>query len=206
MVSISDRCFFRILSLLCLVLLVPLSSHSKDESIDPEQALAYLGQKKTVCGKVASSIYASTKNGSPTFLNLNKPYPNHIFIVVIWGRNRYKFNNAPETFYKSNIICVTGVIDTYKGIPEIEVTDPSQIKLSQKETTSSKSSNDPYYNRYTSNEIKLLKTILFILGYDVDYRSTNWTNKATNAVKAFQKKNFITQDGQIGPITLRKIA
>jgi hypothetical protein len=35
----------------------------------------HIGEQATVCGKVASSRYAATTRGKPTFLNLDKPYP-----------------------------------------------------------------------------------------------------------------------------------
>jgi micrococcal nuclease len=47
---------------------------------------------------------------------------------VIFGPDRSKFPDAPELYYKNKKICVTGTIKQYKGVPEIIVTDPSQIK------------------------------------------------------------------------------
>lgn len=188
---------FLIIPLIYLVLLTPTSTFSKTDSITPEQALTYVGQIKTVCGKVASSIYASSSNGSPTFLNLNKPYPNHIFTVVIWGSNRYKFDMSPESYYKWKNICVTGKIGTYKGTPQIEVVEPSQITFAKIEITQTAVTNSEYYKRYSSDEIKVFKTIFFLLGYDVNYQTANWSNKANNAVETFQKNNHIKQDGKI---------
>jgi hypothetical protein len=31
--------------------------------------------------------------GEPTFLNLNRPYPNQIFKILVWGEDRPKFEN-----------------------------------------------------------------------------------------------------------------
>ncbi|MDA2918721.1 DNA-binding protein [Desulfobacterota bacterium AH_259_B03_O07] len=99
------------------------------QNITPEDASNYVGETKTICGKVASSKYAVKSRGSPTFLNLNKPYPNHIFTVVIWGSDRHKFKNSPELFYKGENICVTGLINIYRGKPQIIVDKPSQIEI-----------------------------------------------------------------------------
>jgi DNA/RNA endonuclease YhcR with UshA esterase domain len=88
-----------------------------------------LGEKKTVCGMVASATYAIRTKGRPTYLNLDQPYPNQIFTVVIWGSDRKKFGNAPDAFYKGKTICVTGKIKSYKGKAEIIVNDPAQIKI-----------------------------------------------------------------------------
>jgi DNA/RNA endonuclease YhcR with UshA esterase domain len=98
------------------------------QSISAGQAAAYLGQVKTVCGQVASSKFAESSNRSPTFLNLDRPYPNQLFTAVIWGADRSKFKNAPEDAFKGKRICVTGAIQLYKEKPEIIVTTPSQIR------------------------------------------------------------------------------
>jgi len=47
--------------------------------ISPAEAAKHIGEKATVCGVVASARYASRSKGQPTFLNLDKPYPNQIF-------------------------------------------------------------------------------------------------------------------------------
>jgi len=97
--------------------------------ITPEEASKYIGKTKTVCGEVVSTNYAARSRGQPTFLNLDQPYPNQIFTVVIWGSERNKFKSPPEIFYRGKSVCVTGVIDTYRGKPQIIVRDPSQIVI-----------------------------------------------------------------------------
>ena len=99
------------------------------DTIDWDEAAYYIGEHKTVCGPVVDSHYASSSNGQPTFLNIGQPYPKpNRFTVVIWGRNRSKFSTGPEQLYSGDTICVTGLIEEYRGIPEIEVSDPSQIE------------------------------------------------------------------------------
>jgi len=74
-------------------------------------------------------MWASGSKGKPTFLNIGKPYPDpNRFTVVIWIQNRGKFPQPPDDYYLGKTICVTGLIDEYKGIPQIEVKDPSQIQ------------------------------------------------------------------------------
>ena len=124
-----------VLLILCL-LIVRSISIAEEQSIKPTDAEKYVGKEKTACGMVASATYASRTKGQPTFLNLDQPYPNQIFTVVIWGSDRKKFNNPPEAFYKGKTICVTGKIKSYKGRPEIIVNDPSQIKFKSNPTSS----------------------------------------------------------------------
>src|SRR5215468_9887554 len=82
------------------------------DSITASEAAQHVGQNATVCGQVASAHYAPTSKAKPTFLNLDKPYPNQVFTVVIFGSNRSKFGK-PEVDYKDKRICVTGKIAEY---------------------------------------------------------------------------------------------
>jgi hypothetical protein len=96
--------------------------------ISPGEAKDHVGEVATVCGDVASTHYAPSTKGQPTFLNLDKPYPNPIFTLLIWGSDRSKFG-APENEYKGKRVCVTGKITEYRGSPEIVADSPAQIKL-----------------------------------------------------------------------------
>ena len=91
------------------------------------EAKDHVGETATVCGNVVSTRYAASTKGQPTFLNLDKPYPNQVFTVVIWGSNRSKFGK-PEVEYSEKRICVTGKISLFRGIPENVVDDPHQIR------------------------------------------------------------------------------
>jgi hypothetical protein len=73
-----------------------------------------------------SATYAIGARGKPTFLNLEKAYPNHIFTAVIWESNRAKFAYAPETL-KGKSVCVSERIEQYKGKAQIEARVPAQI-------------------------------------------------------------------------------
>jgi DNA/RNA endonuclease YhcR with UshA esterase domain len=108
---------------------VPPENH---KGIPWDEAKNYIGERVTVYGPVVSTHYASTSRGRPTFLNLGKPYPDPgRFTVVIWGENRYKFSPPPESYYMGKTISVTGLVTEYKGVPEIEVSSPSQIEVKE---------------------------------------------------------------------------
>jgi len=98
--------------------------------VSPADAINQIGQMATVCGRVASAKYATSANRQPTFLNLDKPYPNHIFTAVIWGSDRAAFPYAPESLADRRI-CVTGTIQLYRGKAEIIVSGPNQIQTSE---------------------------------------------------------------------------
>jgi hypothetical protein len=99
-------------------------------NIAAADAIHFVGQVATVCGRVSSAKYASDSKGAPTFLNLDKPYPNHVFTAVIWGKDRDAFPYAPESLHGRHI-CVSGAIQLYRERAEIVVSAASQIQATQ---------------------------------------------------------------------------
>jgi len=96
--------------------------------IKPDEAINHINEYATVCGKVVSSFYSKSINGQPTFINLDKSYPNQVFTIVIWGNYRDNFN-VPEKQYNSKNICVTGKIGSFRNKAQMVVTSPNQIKI-----------------------------------------------------------------------------
>jgi len=116
-----------IIVVLLALLTIPVAC---DHETDWSQAINHVGEQLTICGPVVSTNYATASNGSPTFMNIGKPYPDsNRFIVLIWGNNRHNFLFEPESYYLGKNICVTGVITKYDGVAQIEVSSPSQIKV-----------------------------------------------------------------------------
>lgn len=97
------------------------------ESITASEAAKHVGESATVCGSVASAKYVAGSKGQPTFLNIDKAYPDQVFTVVVWGDDRGRFPSPPEVAFEGKNICVTGQIETYKGKAQIVVHDPKQI-------------------------------------------------------------------------------
>lgn len=102
------------------------------ERISAAEAKEHIGERATVCGPVASTKYAASSRGRPTFLNLDKPYPGQIFTVLIWGTDHPKFGE-PEEKYRDKRICVSGIIKSYRGVPEIIAYEPEQIAVESKQ-------------------------------------------------------------------------
>lgn len=113
-------------TLVALLCLGSCFAASADPLLSAAQAASHIGEHAKVCGVVASAKYAARSKGSPTFLNLDKPYPAQIFTAVIWGDARDRFPTPPESL-AGEVICVDGVISSFRGTPEIIVSDPSQI-------------------------------------------------------------------------------
>ena len=101
-------------------------SSTQAAPIGPEEAGSHVGESATVCGLVASAKFAANSRSQPTFLDMDKPYPNARFTAVIFGSDRPKFG-TPETSLRGKRVCVTGQIRDYRGKPEIILNDPSQL-------------------------------------------------------------------------------
>jgi hypothetical protein len=76
------------------------------------EAKEHVGETATICGTIVSAHFATSTKGRPTFLNVDKPYPNQIFTIVIWGSDRGKFGQ-PEVKYEHRRVCMTGAIKMY---------------------------------------------------------------------------------------------
>jgi hypothetical protein len=96
--------------------------------IAPSEAAKHMGETGTVCGKVAGTRHLEN---SITFLNFEKPYPETPFTAIIRNDDRAKFGKPEETYLNKNI-CVTGKIEEYNKKPQIVLTEPSQIKTTDK--------------------------------------------------------------------------
>jgi|SRR6267378_6953204 len=57
------------------LLVLPVQAQKK---LTAAEAKDHLGETATVCGNVGSTRYAASTKGQPTFLDLDKPYPNQI--------------------------------------------------------------------------------------------------------------------------------
>jgi DNA/RNA endonuclease YhcR with UshA esterase domain len=123
--------FLCFLVALALALLIIQPAALAQRRLTAAEAKDHVGETATVCGNVVSTRYAASTRGQPTFLNLDKPYPNQVFTVVIWGSNRNKFG-APEVDYKGKRICATGKVTEYRGIPEVIADAPAQITVEPK--------------------------------------------------------------------------
>ena len=95
------------------------------------EAHDYIGDVKTVCGKVVESRFVTSGLGHPTFLTIDRSSPNPVFTIVIWGNDRINFDPNPEGYYLYESICVTGLIQSHEGVAQIEIKNPEQILITR---------------------------------------------------------------------------
>jgi hypothetical protein len=107
-------------------LFIIICNHSDAQtSINIDSSMNHIGEKVTICTKIFSTKYLD--NSKMTFLNAGAAYPNSPLTIVIFGKDRTNFKDAPETLYANKDVCVTGLLKEYKGKAEIVVTKPEEI-------------------------------------------------------------------------------
>lgn len=95
-----------------------------------KDASFHYGENATICGPVVGTYFSSSSKGQPTFLNLGKDFPaEDRFVVVIWADNRDNFSDDLENYYFGETICVTGKVEEYQGIYQIEAKTSSDIEV-----------------------------------------------------------------------------
>ncbi len=89
------------------------------QTLSTTEAASHVGEHATVCGVIVGEHTAYSSRGTPTFINLDKPYPHEVFTILIWGDNRADVGHFPE----SGKVCAVGTITEYRGTPEIVLRD-----------------------------------------------------------------------------------
>lgn len=113
--------------ILLLFILSVLACSCRAQTISADSVANYVGKRVTVTGTVSSEYFDQSAHGEPTFLDIDGTYPNQAFTVLIWIEDRRKFKYSLEGL-KGNNIAITGVVTLYRGKPEIEVSNPKQIR------------------------------------------------------------------------------
>jgi len=100
---------------IAILLLFSMHCFSQD-TIQTTQVKEYMDKEVCVVGKVVSYKLAS-EGKTTNYINIDKPYPESIFTVVISNSYLKKLNIKIEDL-KDKVICVKGTITTYKNDPK----------------------------------------------------------------------------------------
>lgn len=98
------------------------------QTVSVNDAHKYVDQNITVCAKVVET-HVSKGESKVIYLNLDKPYPNNPFTIVIFEKSADNFSYNPLEFLKNKNICVTGKVTLYKNKPQIIANTQDQIKI-----------------------------------------------------------------------------
>lgn len=101
---------------------------SQVEVKTPAELKGHVGDSIKYCGKVASARLMDRSFNAPTFLNIDNPYPNQTFTVVIWKWDRENFQEKPEKFYLDKNVCIYGKLELFKET-QLQVTIHSEAQI-----------------------------------------------------------------------------
>ena len=181
---------------LCVVLVAAEVAAEEPLQITASETAQHVGEYAEVCGRVASAAHIAAVKGQPTFLNFERPYPDNLFTVVIWGSCRSLFDGRPENMFDGKSVCVTGRIVEYQGKPQIVVENPDQIVVESPVGG----------GELRDLEKVFLKAVLSSLGHETNYGSGEWDEETVEAMIAFQENAGIPPSGEPDPATLRALA
>jgi hypothetical protein len=111
-----------------LIAICLLALTAQAQTVSVSEASKHVGGQATVCGQITGKHTAEKSSGKPTFVDLDHPFPNQTFTIVIWERDKGGVGDFPL----SGNVCVTGQIAQYKGIPQIVLHDSKNRSVTQK--------------------------------------------------------------------------
>lgn len=88
-----------------------------------------IGKECIVCGKAVSIKFVENGKTNPTYINLDKKFPEQLFTIVIYENQRNKLNYIPEEKLLQKQICIKGKIELFKGTPQIVLQKPSDLEI-----------------------------------------------------------------------------
>ena len=91
--------------------------------VEAKEAVNYVGKSITVC----SRIYGIRSTEKITQINIEAPFPNSPFTIIIFANSYNKFPQPIAEYYKDKNICVKGKVELYKDKPQIIIDNPEDI-------------------------------------------------------------------------------
>jgi very-short-patch-repair endonuclease len=102
---------------------------SCENPVEWNRAGDFTGRRAAVSGSIAGISFRPDSAGQPTWINIGADFPDRSrFVAVVWGRNRSALSRTLDGLSTGDRICIIGKIGEYRGIPQIEVENSSQIR------------------------------------------------------------------------------
>ncbi len=101
-----------------------------DNPISWQQAGQHIGQTVAVIGPLMKVTNRENSRGNPTWVDVGAVYPNvQRLVLVIWGKQKPDFPMVRPGQLEGRSVCIIGQIESYKGIPQIELKTASQLRM-----------------------------------------------------------------------------
>jgi very-short-patch-repair endonuclease len=101
-----------------------------ESPLDWRYASENIGKTAAIKGPIVRVSYKEAVKGAPTWIEVGATYPNtDRLVLIVWGHNRDKFTELLPHQLEGKNVCAIGLIEQYKGIPQVELKLSSQIQL-----------------------------------------------------------------------------
>lgn len=95
-----------------------------------ENVAGQIGKNIAVQGNVKRITYRQDVRGKPTWIEVGNSRPKaKSLTLIIWGDNRSKFEPMLAELEEDDPICVEGLVDSYKGKPQIKLSSLKQLHV-----------------------------------------------------------------------------
>ena len=99
-------------------------------SVNWSHAKQYTGKKVAIQGPIVRVTQRQDVQGSPTWIEIGAAYPSESRLtLVVWGDDRSAFEPVISSQLQSRIVCVKGIVQLYRQLPQIELHSPEQWVL-----------------------------------------------------------------------------
>lgn len=103
-----------------------------ENPISWEDARQNIGKTFVVVGPLIKVTQPENVRGNPTWIDIGATFPNsHRLTLIIWGNKMAEFPFLKKGQMDGKKVCVVGRIDSYKGIPQIELRHEGQFMVEQ---------------------------------------------------------------------------
>jgi DNA/RNA endonuclease YhcR with UshA esterase domain len=98
-----------------------------EDQIEAIRAPFYVGKNVLACGRVAQV----TVRSNVTYINLDRPYPNHTLGLVIWQSSLtdYESRLGKLSALEGRRVCARGLIEEYRSKLQIIMRNPQFLRL-----------------------------------------------------------------------------
>ncbi len=95
-----------------------------------QQARANIGRTVAVVGPLMKVTTPNTVQGNPTWIDIGGVFPStQRLSVIIWGDKKNEFPSVSSGQLVGRSVCIIGLIESYKGNPQIVMTTASQFNV-----------------------------------------------------------------------------
>tara|TARA_B100000131_G_C18029659_1_gene577904 strand:+ start:797 stop:1141 length:345 start_codon:yes stop_codon:yes gene_type:complete len=98
------------------------------QTASAEENHYYSGEEVEICEQPSQITHRSDLRGEPYFITFGESYPNSYMTIVIWSNDLKNLEINPISYFVSNNVCVVGEVTIFRSMPQITLSQPSQIR------------------------------------------------------------------------------